>query len=207
MIISIEVGFPRGSAVKESACNVGNLGLISGLGRSLGKGKGYPLQYSGLENSMDCIIHGVAHSQTWLSNFDFHFSLVQFWSGWWWHHRMNFGGIPSFTVFWNNLKRIGISSSLYNCTTIFLQKNYHLSLHSWSLLIYYIAIVQSLSCVKLFATPWDAALQALLSSTISWTLLKFMSIELAMLSNHLILCCPFSFYLQSFAASGSFPMS
>ena len=41
MIISIEVGFPGGSAVKESACNVGNLGLISGLGRSLGKGKGY----------------------------------------------------------------------------------------------------------------------------------------------------------------------
>ena len=64
MIISIEVGFPRGSAVKESACNVGNLGLISGLGRSLGKGKGYPLQYSGLENSMDCIVHGVTKSRT-----------------------------------------------------------------------------------------------------------------------------------------------
>ena len=100
-----------------------------------------------------------------------------------------------------------ISLNSNNCTSIFLRKNYHLSLHSWSLLICYIAIVQSLSCVRLFATPWDAALQALLSSTISWSLLRFMSIELAMLSNHLILCCPFAFYLQSFAASGFFPMS
>jgi len=59
--------------VKESACNVRDLGLIPGLGRSPGEGKGYPLQYSGLENSMDCIVHGVAKSQTRLS--DFHFSL------------------------------------------------------------------------------------------------------------------------------------
>ena len=47
------LGFPCGSAGKESACNVGDLGSIPGLGRSPGKGKGYPLQYSGLENSMD----------------------------------------------------------------------------------------------------------------------------------------------------------
>ena len=46
-------GFPCGSAGKESACNVGDLGLIPGLGRSPGEGKGYPLQYSGLENSKD----------------------------------------------------------------------------------------------------------------------------------------------------------
>ena len=46
--------FPDGSADKESSCNAGNLGLIPGLGRSPGEGKGYPLQYSGLENSMDC---------------------------------------------------------------------------------------------------------------------------------------------------------
>ena len=50
------LGFPSGSADKESACNVENLGLIPGLGRSPGEGNGYPLQYSGLENSMDCII-------------------------------------------------------------------------------------------------------------------------------------------------------
>ena len=48
------MGFPCGSAGKESSCNVGDLGLIPGLERSLGEGKGYPLQYSGLENSMDC---------------------------------------------------------------------------------------------------------------------------------------------------------
>ena len=48
------MGFPGGSAGKESTDNVGDLGLIPGLGRSPGEGKGYPLQYSGLENSMDC---------------------------------------------------------------------------------------------------------------------------------------------------------
>ena len=58
------LGFPCGSAGKESARNVGDLGLIPGLGRSPGKGKSYPLQYSGLENSVDCIVHGVAKSQT-----------------------------------------------------------------------------------------------------------------------------------------------
>ena len=57
-------GFPCGSAGKESACNVRDLGLIPGLRRSPGEGKGYPLQYSGLEKSMDCIVHGVAKSGT-----------------------------------------------------------------------------------------------------------------------------------------------
>ena len=45
---------------------------IPGLGRSPGEGKGYPLQYSGLENSMDCIVHGVSKSRTRLSDFHFH---------------------------------------------------------------------------------------------------------------------------------------
>ena len=62
-------GLPCGSAGKESAYNVGDLDSIPGLGRSPGEGKGKSLQYSGLENSMDCIIHGVAKSQTRLSNF------------------------------------------------------------------------------------------------------------------------------------------
>ena len=53
------VGFPGGSPGKESAGNVGDLGSIPGLGRSPGEGKGYPLQYSSLENSMDCIVHVV----------------------------------------------------------------------------------------------------------------------------------------------------
>ena len=55
--------FPCGSAGKGSACNVGDLDSIPGLGRFPGEGKGYPLQYSGLENPMDCIVHGVAKSQ------------------------------------------------------------------------------------------------------------------------------------------------
>ena len=56
------LGFPGGSADKESACTEGDLGSIPRLGRSPGEGKGYPLQYSGLENSMDCKAHGVAKS-------------------------------------------------------------------------------------------------------------------------------------------------
>ena len=63
-------GFPDSSAGKESTCD-GDPGLISGLGRSAGEGKGYPLQYSGLEKSMDCIVHGVAKSWTRLN--DFHY--------------------------------------------------------------------------------------------------------------------------------------
>ena len=54
----IERGFPCGSAGKESTCNVGDLGSIPGLGRFPGEGKGYPLQYSGLENSEDSIFMG-----------------------------------------------------------------------------------------------------------------------------------------------------
>ena len=64
-------GFPDSSVGKESTCNAGDPGLISGLGRYPREGIGYPLQYSGLENSTDCIVHGVTKSRTQLS--DFHF--------------------------------------------------------------------------------------------------------------------------------------
>ena len=66
------LGFPDSLAGKESTCNVGDLVLIPGLERFSGEGKGYPLQYSGLQNSMDCIVYGVTKSWTWLS--DFHFT-------------------------------------------------------------------------------------------------------------------------------------
>ena len=69
------------------------------------------------------------------------------------------------------------------------------------------AVVQLLSHVQFFATPWPAARQSSLSFTISWSLLEFISIELVMLSNHLILCCPLLLCLQSFTASQSFPIS
>ena len=70
------MGFPCGSDGKESTCNARDLGSIPGLGRSPGEGKGYTLQYSGLENSMDCIVHGVEKSRTQLSEFHFRASLV-----------------------------------------------------------------------------------------------------------------------------------
>ena len=67
--------------------------------------------------------------------------------------------------------------------------------------------IQSLNWVQLFVTPWTAARQASLSSIISRSLLRLMSIESVMYSNHFILCCPLFLLLQSFPASGSFPMS
>ena len=66
------LGFPCGSTGKESAFNAEALGSVPGMGRSPGEGKGYPLQYSGLENSADCIVHGVAKSWTQLSDFHSH---------------------------------------------------------------------------------------------------------------------------------------
>ena len=67
------LGFTCGSAGKESACNAEDLGLIPGLGRSPGEGNSHPLQYSGLENSMECIVHGVSKSRTQLNDSHFHF--------------------------------------------------------------------------------------------------------------------------------------
>ena len=69
------MSFPDSSVGKESACNSGDPGSIPGSGRSAGEGKAYPLQYSGLENSIACIVHGVAKSQTRPS--DFHFTVFR----------------------------------------------------------------------------------------------------------------------------------
>ena len=68
---SCKLCFPGGSAGKEFACSTGDLGSIPGLGRSPEEGNSYPLQYSGLENSMDCIVRGVVKSRTRISNFHF----------------------------------------------------------------------------------------------------------------------------------------
>ena len=65
------LAFPGGLEGKEFTCNAGDLGLIPRLGRSPGEENGYPLQYAGLEKSTYCLIHGVAKSRTWLSNFHF----------------------------------------------------------------------------------------------------------------------------------------
>ena len=63
-LVKVFFDFPCGSAGKEPTRNVGDLGSIPGLGKPPGEGKGYPLQYSGLENSMVRIVHGVAKSWT-----------------------------------------------------------------------------------------------------------------------------------------------
>ena len=137
------LGFPCGSAGKESACNAGDLGLIPGLGRSPGEGKGYPLQYSGLENSMDCIVHEVVKS----------------WTDW-----ATFTSLHFFTQY--------LSQKISNINQTSVQ----------------FSSVQSLSRVRLFATPRIAARQASLSVTISQSSYKLTSIESMMPSNHLILC-------------------
>ena len=67
--ITVFLGFPCGSVGKESSCSVGDLDYPWCCHSYLGEGKGYPLQCSGLENSMDCIVHGVAKSWIWLSYF------------------------------------------------------------------------------------------------------------------------------------------
>ena len=88
-----------------------------------------------------------------------------------------------------------------------MQGSFHgpgLGLHTYIHLVVVVVVVQLLSHVRLFVTPWTAAHQASLSFTISPHLLKLMSIESVILSNHLILCRPFT---QSFPASGCFPMS
>ena len=88
--------FPCDSDGKEFTCSAGDLGLIPELGRSPGEGKGYPVQYSGLENSMDCIVHGVAKSRTRMRNLHFTSKrLACFVSYWEWWER---GATPTSTV-------------------------------------------------------------------------------------------------------------
>ena len=70
---SMVQGFPGTSAGKESTCKAGDLGLIPGLGRSPEEGNSYPPQYSRLENSMNCVVHGVAKSRTQLSDFQYYY--------------------------------------------------------------------------------------------------------------------------------------
>ena len=75
---TVFLGFPCGSGGKESACDTADLGLILGLGRSPGEGKGYPFQYSGLKNSMDCIVHEVGKCPTQLSGSTFTHNVYHF---------------------------------------------------------------------------------------------------------------------------------
>ena len=145
---------PGGSAGKESICNAGDLGSIPRLGRSAGEGRGYPLQYSGLENSTDCTVHGGHKELDTTEQLHFHFSEIY-------------------------IGQAGVR---------------HLD----------VVVSQLLSHVQLFANPWTTACQASLSITNSRSLLKLMSTESVMPSNHLILCCPLLLPPSTFPASGSF---
>ena len=150
--------------------------LSLGWEHSPGEEKGYPLQYSSLENSIDCIVHGVAKNWTQLSDFHFHFS-----------------GYDKYKIHSRYLFYICMSLDFYLYKKCALQNLY----------IKHIVAIQSLGLVQLFGTPWTVACEASLSSTIFRSLLRFMSTESAMPSNHLTLCRPFSSCLQSFPASGS----
>ena len=74
-LLPLKKGFPGSSVSKEPTFNAGDHGSIPGLGRSPGEGKDY--QYSGLENSVDCIVHGVAKRWTGLSDFHFHILMLE----------------------------------------------------------------------------------------------------------------------------------
>ena len=100
-----------------------------------------------------------------------------------------------------------ISLSVLSSRSIHVVFNGKILLFCVQIKLHCITVVQLLSHLRLFATLWTAASQASLSFTIAQSLLKFMSIESIMLSTHLILFHPFSFCLQSFPASGSFPRS
>ena len=100
------LGVPGGSAGKESTCNAGDLGLVPGLGRSPGEGNGYPLQCSGLENAMDCIVHGVAKSWTRLSDFHFHTFHLMYWCKSWTIKKAECQRTDGFELCWRRLLRV-----------------------------------------------------------------------------------------------------
>ena len=188
--------FPHSSVSKESACNAGDLGKITGLGRSPGEGNGNPLQYSCLENPMErgawwatvCGVARVRHNLATkllllllrLSTSPTSSILLLFS-----FYRRGNGATGCFSIFSSVTQFV---SCRVKCWTeaFWLQ-----SLNSAIIKIYWLADCCSVAqTVKLFATPWTTARHTSLSSTISQSLLKLMSIELVMLSTHLILCHP-----------------
>ena len=118
----------------------------------------------------------------------------------------------SFTISWDLLKLMSIESvtpskHLILCCPLLLTSIFPSIRVFSNELALHISSVQLLNCDQLFATLWTVASQTSLSITNSQSLLKLMSIELVMSSYHFVLSCPLSSCLQSFPASGSFPMS
>ena len=117
----LKKGFLGSSAGKESTCNVGDLGSIPGLERSPGEGNSFLLQYSDLENSMDCMIHGVAKSQTQLSDFHFHFTYFERWAS-----------LHSFFFLMCSLSKL-FAGSLYHFYSFYLRKSWGKKRHAYLL--------------------------------------------------------------------------
>ena len=177
------MGFLCGSAGKESACNVGDLGSIPGLGRSPGEGKGYPLQFSDLKNSMGLQSMGLQRvGHNWMT-----FIL--------WIMNCPTWSFRTYKFWYYKIQR-------YPCRNCFILTHNRCQVnficHSYS------SSVQSLCHVQLFETPWTAARQASLSITNSRSLPTSQSRwwHPTISSSDV----PFS-HLQYFPASGSFQMS
>ena len=163
--------------VKKSACNAGDPGLIPGPGRPPGEGNGNPLQYSCLENSMDRP-WGLRVRHDWVTNTFTFFTSYD-------HLKVH----PCYCKSHYFIPFYGWE--VFHC--IYLPLLLYSFICPWTLRLLpclQFSSVQSLSRVRLFATPWIAACQTSLSITNSWSSLRLTSIELAMPSSHLILCHP-----------------
>ena len=164
--------FPCGSAGKESACNMGDLGSIPGLGRSRAEEKGYQLQYSDLENSMDCIVYGVTKSQTRLSDFHFHFQRV--WSGlslwfWyafpWWHS-------VSFLVLIIHLS-VFLGMSIHNMSNLKCLLRFFVYFLNWVLCLCYWAMCVLYLCWIKSPVRYDLCIFSL----VLWVLFTFLMVS------------------------------
>ena len=179
--------------------------MIPGSGRYPGGEQGNPFQYSGLENPTDrgarwATVHWVAQRLNTAHLMEDNFisgSLTEF------HPQISYFQKASHS------QVLGFRHGIwYLSLSILSSRSIHVVVHiSTSFLFIQFSSVQSLSHSRLFATPWTAPLQASLSITNSRSLLRLMSIESVMPSNHLVLCCPLLLLLSIFPASESFPIS
>ena len=169
------MGFPCGSAGKESTCSTGDLGSIPGLGGSPGEGKGYPLQYSRLENSMNCVVRGVIKSQIRLCAFHFHMCVCVY---------------------------IYTHTHIYICMYIYIYMYVCMYICMYEYIYIYLLFHRSVISDSLWPL-WTGALQACLSFTISQSLFKLMSIDSVQPSNHPVLCHPLLLLPTAFSLSCS----
>ena len=196
----LSLSFPVSSVGKESTCNAGDPGSIPELGRSAGEGIGYPLQYCWASLVAKPVKNLPAMRETWVGNIRERLATPVFWPAKfnrlyspWGHKELDTTQQLSLSLF-----SAPDSSTLSNkgergCLHWNKQHPYKrqsASQQCWIISPKLLSSVQSLSCAQIFAIPRTAAHQASLSITNSWSLLKLMSIESMMPSNHLGLCHP-----------------